>query len=271
MLELIAKIGLFFGQPPVLVSIIVLGFLLQREVVFSRTLFLLLFTMIYNVYLKSLWQMPLPPPLEGWAFPSGHMHSAVVFWGWLAIEYRKIWYAEITFFLLCLIGYGIVYHGYHYPIDILGAVAFGSLSLVLYSLLQRLSYFQQKPYRLGFFLSLLGLIIIGMLPPESRKPHMFQALGALVGFSLGWFLSQKRTPLSFGYRPKILLVCIAVSGAFLIAFLTNQLPLSPKILIFVKFFGVGLWVSTCKMVLGRFLTLILQTNNLEIKNNLSST
>lgn len=253
MLELIAKFGLFFGQPTVIVCIIVVGFLLGREAVFGRALFLLLFTMIYNVYLKSIWQMPLPPPLEGWAFPSGHMHSAVVFWGWLAIEYRKIWYAELTFFLLCLIGYGIVYHGYHYPIDILGAVAFGSISLVLYSLLQRLPYFKQKPYRLGFFLTILGLIITGLLPPEGRKPHMFQALGALIGFSAGWYLSQKSKSLHFGYGQKILLVVFAVSGAFLIAFLANHLPLSPKILIFAKFLGVGLWVSACKMVIGKLL------------------
>ncbi|HRE32849.1 MAG TPA: phosphatase PAP2 family protein, partial [Candidatus Berkiella sp.] len=94
-----------------------------------------------NVYLKSIWQMPLPAPMEGWAFPSGHMHSAVVFWGALAIEFRRFWFSALIVFMLCLAGYGLVYHGYHYPIDIVGAVGFGSLSLFIYGYLRQKALF----------------------------------------------------------------------------------------------------------------------------------
>jgi uncharacterized membrane protein YuzA (DUF378 family) len=124
--------------------------------------------------------MPLPPPLEGWGFPSGHMHTAFVFWGWLAYEYHKVWYYEVTFFLLCMIGYGILYHGYHYPIDILGAVGFGSISIFLYALLQRLSYFREKFYRIGYLLIGLSTVIIFLLGLDFIKPHQWQALSVLI-------------------------------------------------------------------------------------------
>lgn len=253
MLEIIAKIGLFFSQPLLMACVIFVGFLLLSEKAFGRTLFLLLFTMIYNVYLKSIWQMPLPPPLEGWAFPSGHMHGAVVFWGWLAIEYRKIWYAELTFFMLCLTGYGIVYHGFHYPIDILGACGFGILSLLVYTFLHRLSFFKEHPYRLGYLLAILGIIFIALLPPEMRKPHQWQALGTLIGFSLGWALLQKHRHFAFARWQQLLLIFLAAGGSFAIAVLINKLPIPANNLIFVKFFGVGLWVSSCKIILAKCL------------------
>ncbi|MBI2791365.1 MAG: phosphatase PAP2 family protein [Gammaproteobacteria bacterium] len=192
-LEIIAKIGLFFCQTYVLASIFLIGFFFINKKIFSRTLLLVLFTMIYNVYLKSIWKMPLPPPLEGWGFPSGHMHTAVVFWGWLAYEYHKAWYYEITFFLLCLIGYGILYHGYHYPIDILGAIGFGLLSIILYALLQRLPYFKEKLYRLGYLLILLSLGILLLLGSNFIKPHQWQALTVLIGFTVACTLLQYKS------------------------------------------------------------------------------
>ncbi len=191
MLELIAQFGKFFCQTYTLAGVFLIGFLFINEKAFARILFIVTFTMVYTALLKSIWQMPLPPPLEGWAFPSGHMHTAFVFWGWLAIEYHKVWFYEITFFLLCLVGYGIVYHGYHYPIDILGAAGFGTLSLIIYSLLQHIKVFKEKPYWLGFLLAFLSGLIILILPPESRKPHVWIAFEVLVGFTILWALSFK--------------------------------------------------------------------------------
>src|SRR5262249_47331907 len=134
-LEWIARIGLLFCNPSILASIITIGFLTQNERVFARTLFLLTFTLISNFYLKSLWQVPLIAHMDGWAFPSGHMSIAVVFWGYLACIYRNFIFSALVGFMLCLAGYGLVYQGYHYPIDILGSVIFGAISITIYLLL----------------------------------------------------------------------------------------------------------------------------------------
>lgn len=247
-LQLFATIGHHFNQPYIYAIIIGAGFLFFNEKVFGRTLFLLLFTMIYNVYLKSIWQMPLPPPLEGFAFPSGHMHSAFVFYGWLAFEAHKIWYYELTFFLLCLIGYGIVYYGYHYPMDILGAVGFGTLSMILYGLLQRVTIFKEKPYFLGFFMTLLAGIFIVLMPAMCRKLHVWLAFGALMGFSIGWFYAFNKIKFSFSGKQKLLLLLTALIGAMLIYLITNLLPISAKPLIFIRFLLMGMWLASCKVV-----------------------
>jgi len=190
-LPLIAKTGFAFSNPYILISVIIIGLLNRQEKIYGRVLFLLLFTIIYNLYLKSLWQHPLPPPLEGWAFPSGHMHSAVVFWGWLAIEYRRLWFSAIVGLILCLVAYGLLYSGYHYPIDIVGSLAVGALSLFIYYFVNRLPFFKESPYQVGVLLTLLGFGIMMLIPPEGKKLILWQAWGTLAFISLGWLIPQR--------------------------------------------------------------------------------
>lgn len=252
MLELIAKTGLLFSQPPVLASVILIGFLNFNQNIFGRTLFILLFTMVYNVYLKSVWQIPLPPPLEGFAFPSGHMHSAVVFWVALAIEFRRFWFSALVVFMLCLTGYGLIYQGYHYPIDIVGAVGFGSLTLLIYYFLQQLKVFKENPYKLGVPLASLAIFFMILLPAASlQKWHIWQALGALIGFTIGWGLlsqKQKKQPFTIQGRQHLRVFSIALLGAIGIFYLLSMLPMTKNPLIFCQFFLIAIWVSSSKLI-----------------------
>ncbi|MGD9591841.1 MAG: phosphatase PAP2 family protein [Candidatus Berkiella sp.] len=189
-LDFIAKGGLAFCHTPIVASILILGLFTQKREIFIRTAYLLLFTMVYNVLLKSIWQNPLPPPLEGWAFPSGHMHSAMIFWGWLAIEFKKIWFSEIVFLILTLVGYGLIQQGYHYPIDVFASIGFGAISLMLYTFINRLSFFKGRTDRLGWLmLTLSGLIFVSMIP-EARKPHVIKAISILSIFVISWTTVQ---------------------------------------------------------------------------------
>lgn len=257
MLELIAKTGLFFSQPIVLASVVLVGFLNRNEAIFGRTLLLLLFTMVYNVFLKSIWQIPLPPPLEGWAFPSGHMHSAVVFWGGLAIEYRRFWFSALVVFILCLSGYGLIYHGYHYPIDIVGAVGFGSLSLFIFHLCKNRPSFKEKPYRLGIELSGIAILCMMMMPPSSlSKWHIWQALGALIGFTAGWALlsqQQNKQTMTIEGKQRLLLTCVALLGSLTFFYLTKMLPVTQNVMIFSQFFLIAIWVSSSKFITHKIL------------------
>lgn len=190
-LDFIAKAGLAFSHTPILAGFLVLGLLSKHREKFAKAAFLTLFTIVYNLYLKSLWQMPLPPPAEGWAFPSGHMHSAFVFWGWLAIEFGKIWFYEIVFFILTLVGYGLVQQGYHYPIDVFASVGFGSLSIVLYALINRLPFFKNHSDRVGFLMVILSGIVFFLLPGSSAsKPHVLGALFINTLLAIAWALYQ---------------------------------------------------------------------------------
>lgn len=162
----IAKVGGFFGSPSLYVTIILLGLIFTPyKAAFTRTLLLVSFTMIYNLGLKSIWQVPLPQPLEGWALPSGHMHVAVAFWGWLAIEVHRSWFTEMVLLILGLVGYSLIHNFYHWPIDVLASIGFGSLSLFLFWLLNRSAYFHNKLYRVGYLLSLVAIMIFTAVYP----------------------------------------------------------------------------------------------------------
>lgn len=186
MLTIITDIGLFACQTITWFMIGLIGFFLIDRNAFGKALLLVFFTMIYNTYLKYLWQEPLPLPMHGWAFPSGHMHSAFVFWGWLAIEARRFWVSIATAVLLIFIGYAMIHEWYHYPRDVVGAMAFGSLSLALFYALSKLRIFQVKPYLLSIPLIIIGGICILLMPAEARKPHIWQGMWGLVLLPILW-------------------------------------------------------------------------------------
>ena len=183
-----AKAGIFLGSPKVYLVISLVGLLTPYRTVFLRCAVLTLFTIIYNVYLKSIWQVPLPAPLEGWAFPSGHMHTAVVFWGWLAFEYKKLWSWTMSFFILCLCGYGLLFNVYHYPIDIVGSVGFGTLSIFLYALLNKTPAFKKQPALNGILLFLVSAVILLKLPTYALKPHLWNAFAGLGVLACAWVI-----------------------------------------------------------------------------------
>jgi len=62
---------------------------------------------------------------EGFAFPSGHALQATVFWGWLAISFRKRWLYIAAPILALLIGFSRLYLGLHWPRDVLAGLVIG--------------------------------------------------------------------------------------------------------------------------------------------------
>lgn len=251
MLETIAKLGILLGTPTIYASLILLGFIFLKEAMFGRTLLILLFTMIYNVWLKSIWQVPLPQPLEGWAFPSGHMIAALAAWGWLAVEARQFWFSSLVFLGLCFIAYGILYFVYHTPIDIIGAVGFGSLGLLAYWLIGKIPYFSQKPYRLGFLLAILSIAVFCLTPWTAQKPHMWQAFGILVGFTIGWYQLSRNGSVSLSLTQKLLVICILGAGALGWTRLLSQLPLATYPSMFVQYIAVGWWICMSKLIASK--------------------
>lgn len=189
MLNYFGMMGLGFSHWPVLAAVVIFGLCTKYRAIFLRATFVLLFTMIYNAYLKSVFQMPLPPPMEGWAFPSGHMHSAFVFWGWIALELHKIWVYEVVAFILMWVAYGLIQQWYHYPIDVLAAVGFGTLSLTVYAFINRIAFFKNHLERVGLFMFAAGGVFFLLLP--QHKSHVIIALSLLATLSAAIGLVKK--------------------------------------------------------------------------------
>lgn len=160
----IADFFLFFLHAPFLVPFFLLGYFCLNKEIFSRALFIYLFTLILGQYLKSLWQVPLPPHLgEGWAYPSGHMLAAMALYGWLAVEFRNRWINLSILLGLVGIGWSLVFMGYHSSEDVVAGVFFGAMEIIFYGLLCR---YLPRPYHplIGLFLVVPAVALILLNP-----------------------------------------------------------------------------------------------------------
>jgi undecaprenyl-diphosphatase len=93
----------------------------------------MLFAVIFNRFLKHIFKIPLLPHLgNGYAFPSGHMHAAMVFYGYAlySVDDRRI-KALITAILLGE-GFSLIYLKFHGLADLLGAIGFAVLEILCY-------------------------------------------------------------------------------------------------------------------------------------------
>lgn len=237
MINALTSLGLLVGQPIFYVFAFLIGCLIGQRRVFSHALVLMLFTMIYNLWLKSIWQVPLPEWLnsQGWAFPSGHMHTAWVFWGTVAIMISNTRVRLFALALVCFNGAALMQAGFHGIKDILGALGFGALSMLIYQGLLAQPLIKKHAYGLGFACALFGFIMIQLLIPTAQvQPYLWQSLGALLGFCSGWAYLQ--------HQPRRLPLII-VSGCAVIWLTTSIAQSSP--LLVLQFAGLGLTLSLC--------------------------
>lgn len=134
LLNYIANFFLLFSHPIFLIPIIIIGIYRYNRNIFIHTAFLLLISIIINKILKSWFAIPLSSVLnkEGYAFPSGHMQAAFIFYGWLFINIRNGLLRFIFITILCGIGFGLIHYGYHNYFDIIGAIGVGTIIQLIY-------------------------------------------------------------------------------------------------------------------------------------------
>ncbi len=140
LLQSISDLFIIFSNTKAISVIAIVG-LLFFEKQFLAPVLLLLFTIILNVLLKSFFGIPFPPELvqrlgkDGFSFPSGHMQSSVVFYGWFVIYYSHLWLRAILLLVITGIGFALIYEGYHNIYDVLGALFFGIITIGFYRFL----------------------------------------------------------------------------------------------------------------------------------------
>ncbi|MDR1551237.1 MAG: hypothetical protein LBS14_00970 [Holosporaceae bacterium] len=125
----ILKLGNSYG----IVLILVFGILSHQRKHCEIAAGLMCFVIIFNTLLKELFKIPQSSHLgEGYAFPSGHMHVAMVFYGYVfrVVKDGRIRLAIAVF--LGTFGWALVHCRYHDWFDVLGAIAFGLVELVIY-------------------------------------------------------------------------------------------------------------------------------------------
>jgi len=152
----------------------------------------------------------------GFSFPSGHVQDAVVFWGYLAIAFRKRWLTVFVPLVVLLIAFSRLYLGLHWPLDILGGLAFGLLILWFGYVILRL--LAGMPVQARFPATLL----FGLLPPAFYllfpAHYVAVSMGALCGAILGYVVERHyiRFRVRLPFWQQALKVVIGLAGALLL-------------------------------------------------------
>lgn len=131
-MEIMTKLFLSFSHETVILPLIIIGYIWFNQNVFFQAICLLLSSMLLNTALKVTFKIPLNPELgkTGFAFPSGHMQSSTVFYGWLYSYFKNFKFRVFIIFVLLGVGYSLVYNRFHNYLDVFGAIFFG-VSLIL--------------------------------------------------------------------------------------------------------------------------------------------
>lgn len=193
-LDLLATLVLEFSHESIIIPLLIIGYIWINKDIFFHGICLVLISMIFNASLKATFQIPLNPSLgkEGFAFPSGHMQTSVVLYGFLYTFIQNKALKMCLLALLIMIGASLIYFDYHNIMDILGATIF-ALSLIYlykYIIINRVCLKSRYLFlAVIIFVSIcLGYIkLIHIIPP-----HLWMAYYALFGLliSQGYFDSK---------------------------------------------------------------------------------
>ncbi len=213
------------GRWWILPSLPFLWFLLPWKSGARISLFVILSTLV-NYILKDAFSLPRPFHLReglnliaaaGHGLPSGHAQAAVVYWGTLARELRRRWFAGIAGFIVLMVGLSRVYLGVHFPADVLAGWILGGVLLAGFAAAEPRvkDAFQSLP-RAGRLGAALGgpLLAMGLHP----APETAGLLGGLAGFTVGLTLREpaRRAPLPASVGGRLPRAGVAFGGGALL-------------------------------------------------------
>lgn len=216
----LASFFLFLGNGIVLVPILLFGLIVIDRRFFYQLGCLVLISILINVALKVSFQIPLPSHLaKNWfAFPSGHMQMATVFYGWLAYRVPSTWFRMSMMGLLLGIGFSLIYFDYHTSYDVIAAFFAALFIIAAYQLLLSRA---SKISSIILAILALGLLLYIELMYQQIPSHSWMAFYALWGFILGKKVNSEMFQLSLPQRLLNFLMCI--SSLLLIHFLFMQI------------------------------------------------
>lgn len=238
MLDFAANLILKTTKEIFIIPFCALGFLTLNKRIFASIMLLIAFTMVYNSFLKNIFQIPLTFK-EGYAFPSGHMHSCVILWGTIILMYRNKIIRLIATLMMILVAICLIYKGYHNIIDVSGALGFGMLTIFAFAVYNK--YLPKPPATilLGLLLTSIAILLTFKMP---FMYHFNTAFGGLIGVTLGYFFNIND---SLNVKSRLLKLIVCVSGlvAIFAIFFYMQSPVYRGWDIFTTILFISLWVT----------------------------
>ena len=168
----------------------------------ARLLILFLISAYVNSFAKVIADQPRPfqydsrvralVPAGGGGLPSGHTQSAVVVWGYLALQFRRRWLWILAGFLMIGIPLSRLYLGVHFPTDLLGGYILGALLLVLFLkfALKVEAWLVRKELFWQITSAIVLPILLILIHPKGSL-YALSAAGVLLGFAPGVVLERR--------------------------------------------------------------------------------
>ena len=211
--DIVFRFFLMFSHDTVITPLVVLGYIWWDRKIFFHTIGLILMSMLLNCALKVTFKVPLDPSIgkDWFAFPSGHMQLAVVFYTWLLQSMRHPLIGWACVFICIGIAGGLLYFNYHQPYDIAGAIGIGLLWVWSYKQLLKMP--KTRLYLPVILLTSASLLMIYIHWLYGLKDHMWMAYYALIGVHAGEY--------RFGRNPTTLSIIRKsfATGFFFMSFL----------------------------------------------------
>ena len=167
----------------------------------------------------------------------------MIFWGMVALYFKKRWITGICSILIFLIGFSRVYLGVHYPLDVFTSFLLCGVILWIFKKRGEMKNFLSRKseiFKLGLIiissLALYGLVFF--FSPQGIPSSWFYGFVSLyTSVSLGWFLKNRfvfwNEEASGLQRIARTLVGLAVLGL--------ALHLYPKA--FLTYWFIGFWIT----------------------------
>lgn len=259
----LSDLVIYMGHPVVIGSVLLMGYHFYQKTTFFNIISLLLFTLSYNLWLKNIWQYPLPYPLEGFGLPSGHMHGVCIVWGSLALLFRYRGIRAILVMALISYGFSLVYKGFHFPIDVFAAAGVAMVSLLVQQWFLKHIKREDKEVLFSILLCLLAFSFMFSFPANIYHATMFTFVaGFFPAWIMGYFLAKKAHYLNqwrlnwagMGYVFVLsfsLFILGKVYGAFIVKNPTIPLLLFSAFCGVWLSFGVPLMTRTIRIYLWR--------------------
>jgi|GEM_PF-1170281 len=182
------------GDQIVLVPLTVIGFIFFKRDAWGQAISLYLFTMIFVYALKITFQVPLNPifGVGKYSFPSGLMQATFVYFGWLFLCTRSTIYRALITFILLGVASALLYFGYVGPIDILGSLGFGIITLYVFANFIVPKYKNRPAKTSGILWVAFIILFAGVAIVQGRvAEHLWLPFFVFPGFAFIWMLFEE--------------------------------------------------------------------------------
>ena len=176
----------------------------------------------------------------GQSFPSGHTQGAASFWVSCIIAIRRKWIYIVGILAILLVGYSRLYLGVHWPIDVAGGIAIGTMWVFISNYIFE---YAEKTKKTWILMIIIAPMLIGMI--FFRENTYYTISGVVLGFYIGYILESKY--IQYEVRNTVIkqLAKLVIGLGVLVVIKSGLKEMLPINLFsdFFRYFVVGLWIT----------------------------